>query len=44
MSTKLNLLDQFPDMTLTTAGGEALRLPVDVDADYAVILFYRGHW
>ena len=44
MSNKLNLLDQFPAITLTAASGESIRLPADVGTDYALVLFYRGHW
>jgi len=44
MADKLNLLDQFPDITLTSTRDEEIRLPADIDADFAVVLFYRGHW
>lgn len=44
MADKLNLMDQFPEIVLTTAAGEQIRLPADVECDYAVVLFYRGHW
>lgn len=44
MSAKLNLLEQFPDLTLTTTEDEPLRLPSDIGTDYAIVLFYRGHW
>ena len=44
MAEKLNLMDQFPDIELTSSTGEQIRLPADIDTDYAVVLFYRGHW
>jgi len=44
MADKLNLLDRFPDITLTSTGGEVIRIPADIETDYAVVLFYRGHW
>lgn len=40
----LNPGDQFPATTLRTAAGEQIRLPDAIDSDYAVVLFYRGHW
>ena len=36
--------DRFPDMTLALAGGGEIDLPGDLKSNYAVILFYRGHW
>jgi len=44
MSEKLNLLDTFPGLTLSTVGGGSIRLPDDIATPYAVVLFYRGHW
>ncbi len=44
MADKLNLLDSFPELTLTTTEERTIRLPADIDADYAIVLFYRGHW
>jgi hypothetical protein len=44
MAEKLNLLDQFPDVTLTTTDDQHLLLPADIATDYAIVLFYRGHW
>lgn len=44
MAEKLNLLDRFPDLALTTTSDTTIRLPADIDSDYAVLLFYRGHW
>ena len=44
MTAKLNLMDQFPDITLTATTGEKISLPADIGTDYAVVLFYRGHW
>ena len=39
MADKLNLMDQFPEIVLTTAAGEQIRLPADVESDYAVVTF-----
>lgn len=44
MAQKLNLLDTFPEMTLSLADGGSLTLPQDVTTPYAIVLFYRGHW
>ena len=44
IAEKLNLMDQFPDIELTSSTGEQIQLPADIDTDYAVVLFYRGHW
>jgi len=44
MAKKLDTGDQFPSMTLTLAGGETLTIPDDINASYAIVLFYRGHW
>ncbi|MFK7914443.1 MAG: hypothetical protein AB8B93_11060 [Pseudomonadales bacterium] len=40
----LNPGDQFPATTLRTADGEHIVLPESITTDYAVVLFYRGHW
>ncbi len=44
MADKLNLLDTFPSITLSVAGGGTFALPEDVETPYAILLFYRGHW
>ncbi len=44
MADKLKLLDSFPSITLSVAGGGTLTLPEDVETPYAILLFYRGHW
>jgi hypothetical protein len=44
MADKLNLLDTFPELELSLAGGGSLTLPADISTPYAVVLFYRGHW
>jgi hypothetical protein len=44
MAEKLNLLDTFPSITLSVAGGGKLTLPEDIETPYAILLFYRGHW
>ena len=44
MAAKLNLLDQFPELTLTTTANNTIHLPTDLQTPYAIVLFYRGHW
>jgi peroxiredoxin len=41
---KLDSGDQLPEFTLTVGAGEQIILPQDINTDYAIILFYRGHW
>ncbi len=41
---KLASGDQFPQLKLTTVGGAEIVLPDNIDTDYAIVLFYRGHW
>jgi peroxiredoxin len=40
----LNPGDPFPQLTITTTGGQALTLPDAFAGDFAVVLFYRGSW
>ena len=44
MATKLDIGDDFPDMTLNLVDGGTAKIPDLVDAKYQMILFYRGHW
>ena len=44
MPNQLDLLDRFPSITLSLAGGGTLALPDQIETPYAVLLFYRGHW
>ena len=46
MSTqqKLGTGDVFPRIQLNSAGGNPFTLPDDIDSEYAIVLFYRGHW
>jgi len=44
MKTFLNAGDAFPVLPLSIVGGSVLRFPVDLDARYRIVLFYRGHW
>ncbi len=41
---KLASGDMFPQLKLHAAGGDAFTLPDDINTDYAIVLFYRGHW
>src|SRR3984885_7569437 len=40
----LNPGDPFPQLTISTTGGQALPPPGAFAGDYAVVLFYRGSW
>lgn len=44
MTAKLRAGETLPSLTLNLVGGEELRVPEDLDSDYGVVLFYRGHW
>ena len=44
MTEKLNMMSQFPDVSFTATDGTTVELPKDINTDYAVVLFYRGHW
>ncbi len=41
---KLDNGDQLPEFTLNIGDSEHIVLPKDIDTDYAIVLFYRGHW
>ena len=36
--------DQLPDLSLRVGESDSVNLPADIETDYAIILFYRGHW
>jgi peroxiredoxin len=40
----LNPGDPFPQLTISTTGGQTLTLPDAFAGDFAVVLFYRGAW
>lgn len=40
----LNGGDILPEFSLRVGEGDVLHLPADIGTDYAIILFYRGHW
>ena len=44
MAEKLDIGARFPSLDLNLVGGGTLALPDGLDADYKIILFYRGHW
>ena len=44
MADKLGTGEAFPPVTLELVAGGTLALPDDLEANYRVILFYRGHW
>ena len=44
MPNQLNLMDTFPSIRLSLAGGGQVTLPDGIETPYAILLFYRGHW
>lgn len=44
MGEKLKIGDKFPSIRLDLVKGGTVTLPDDVQTDFAVVLFYRGHW
>lgn len=44
MGEKLKSGDRLPSFSLNLVGGGSKTLPDDIDTDFAVVLFYRGHW
>jgi len=44
MNEKLGTGSQFPIMSIDLVGGGKITLPADMDGNYNVVLFYRGHW
>lgn len=42
--TKLDAGDVLPDLTLNVGESDKINLPGDITTDYAIVLFYRGHW
>jgi len=44
MAKQLNPGDMFPNYTVPTVDGRTLNIPADIEAGYAVIIFYRGLW
>jgi peroxiredoxin len=44
MGEKLRSGDKLPTVTLNLVGGGSTTLPNDLESDFAVVLFYRGHW
>ena len=41
---KLTTGDDFPNLTLNLTDESTLELPGDIDTNFAIVLFYRGHW
>ena len=44
MTEKLRSGDPLPPITFDLVGGGNVSLPGDLKTDFAVVLFYRGHW
>lgn len=34
----------LPEISFNVGESETITLPSDIATDYAIILFYRGHW
>ena len=43
-SILLDTNDSFPTIDMPLISGQTIRLPDEIDREYAVILFYRGSW
>lgn len=44
MADKLGIGATMPSLTLNLVGGGTAKVPDLSDANYQVVLFYRGHW
>lgn len=44
MAEKLSSGDVFPTLTLNTVNAGEITLPSAIESDFAVVIFYRGHW
>jgi len=44
MGHKLRSGEKLPSLKLNLVGGGSVTLPDDIETDFAVVLFYRGHW
>jgi len=44
MAEKLRSGDPLPPITFDLVDGGNVSLPGDLKTDFAVVLFYRGHW
>ena len=41
----LDIGDSFPNLTFDLVGDAGIiTIPDDLEADYNIVLFYRGHW
>jgi peroxiredoxin len=41
---KLDSGDKLPSFSITTTDGSKITLPDDLETDFGIVLFYRGHW
>ncbi len=44
MPEKLDAGSTLPTLQLDLVSGKKTTLPDEIETDYAVLLFYRGHW
>ena len=42
--SKLENGDRLPSLTADRADGGSMTLPEDVEGQWALVVFYRGHW
>lgn len=41
---KIDAGGMLPDLTLNIGETDKISLPAYISTDYAIVLFYRGHW
>jgi hypothetical protein len=44
MGNKLASGDHFPEVVINTVRDGEISLPKAISSDFAVVIFYRGHW
>ncbi len=41
---KIDAGGTLPNLTINVGESGKIQLPTDITTDYAIVLFYRGHW
>ncbi len=41
---KIDAGGTLPNLTINGGESGKIQLPTDITTDYAIVLFYRGHW
>ncbi len=36
--------DELPEFSLKVGESGSISVPADIETDFAIVLFYRGHW